>query len=79
MYQSELADKGVDLSTCRCGEKVGRNKGVFITPEFGFIAGKPEKPKMTRPEKTYSTRKYFAREGHLEKELTLPLSTTVKV
>jgi superfamily II DNA or RNA helicase len=79
LYQSELADKGVDLGTCRCGGNVGRNKGVFITPEFGFIAGKPEKPKMSRPEKTYSTRKYFAREGHPEKELTLPLSTTVKL
>ncbi|HQA50220.1 MAG TPA: DEAD/DEAH box helicase [Syntrophomonadaceae bacterium] len=79
LYRSELADKEVDLNICLCGENVGRNKGEFITPEFGFIAGKPEKPKMSRPEKTYSTRKYFAREGHVEKELTLHLSTTVKL
>ena len=79
LYRSELAEKGVDLSTCLCGEKIGRNKGEFITPEFGFVAGKPEKPKMARPERTYSTRKYFAREGHVEKEGTLSLGTTLKL
>ncbi len=79
LYRSELADKGIDLSTCLCGEKIGRQRGIFITPEFGFIAGKPERPRMSKPEKTYSTRKYFAREGNVEKELTISLSTTLKL
>lgn len=79
LYQSELADKEVDLNICKCGASVGRNKGEFITPEFGFIAGEPEIPKMSKPQKTYSTRKYFSREGHVEKELTLRLNTTLKL
>ena len=79
LYRSELVDKGVDLSVCLCGENVGRQQGVFITPEFGFIAGKPERPRMSRPEKTYSTRKYFAHEGNVEKELTISLNSTLKL
>lgn len=79
LYRSELADKEIDLDTCICGENVGRNKGEFITPEFGFIGGEPEKPKMSKPLKTYSTRKYFAREGNVEMELILPLKKILKL
>ncbi|NLJ81145.1 MAG: DEAD/DEAH box helicase [Firmicutes bacterium] len=79
LYRRELADKNLDLSICRCGKNVGRQQGVFITPEFGFIAGKPEKPRMSKPEKTYSTRKYFAREGNVEKELAIALNSTLKL
>ena len=79
LYRSELEEKEIDLDICLCGRNVGRHKGVFITPNFGFVAGKPEKPKMSRPEKTYSTRKYFAHGGAIEKELTLHLNSTLKL
>ncbi len=77
LYRSELAEKEPDLRVCPCGQRIGRSQGVFITPEFGFIAEKPRRPKMTKPEKTYSTRNYFAREGKVEKELTLSLGKTL--
>jgi len=63
-YYSNIADNQNDLDTCKvCGHKIGNNRGIFITPEFGFIAGKPQKPTLVKPERTYSTRKYFADEG----------------
>jgi hypothetical protein len=79
LYRSELADKEVDLDICICGETVGRNKGHFITPEFGFIADKPGKPKMSKPKKTYATRKYFAQEGNIELDITLSLKNVLKL
>ena len=77
LYRSELAAKEPDLRICSCGHRVGRSQGIFITPEFGFIAEKPKRPKMSKPEKTYSTRNFFAREGKVEKELTLSLGKTL--
>ncbi|SNX52879.1 DEAD/DEAH box helicase [Thermoanaerobacterium sp. RBIITD] len=68
-YYSNIADVEKDFDTCSvCGHKIGNNRGVFITPEFGFIAGEPQKPTLVKPERTYSTRKYFAKEGKIERE-----------
>lgn len=53
--------------------KIGNHRGIFITPEFGFIADKPMAPTMSKPQKTYTTRKYFAQEGRMEEEITLNL------
>ncbi len=70
-YQSDIADKQNTMDTCICGERIGNHRGTFITPEFGFIAGQPETPTMSRPQKTHTTRKYFAQEGKIEQEVTL--------
>lgn len=72
-YQSDIADKQSVMDTCICGEKIGNHRGIFITPEFGFIADKPMAPTMSKPQKTYTTRKYFAQEGRMEEEITLNL------
>lgn len=72
-YQSDIADKNLSVDKCICGEKIGKQRGIFITPEFGFIADKPLTPTMLRPQKTYTTRKYFAQEGNMEEEITLKL------
>jgi len=72
-YQSDIADKHTVIDTCICGERPGNNRGTFITPEFGFIAGEPDKPAMSKPQKTYTTRKYFAQEGKIEQEIILTL------
>ena len=64
-YRSSIAEKNEDMDICICGNKI-RKRGTFITPEFGFISGPPAKPTMSKPEKTYTTRKYFAEEGKIE-------------
>ena len=64
-YRSSIAEKNEDMDICICGNKI-RKRGTFITPEFGFISGPPAKPTMSKPEKTYTTRKYFADEGKIE-------------
>ena len=80
LYRSQIAEMQGDLSTCLCGHKVGPDQGIFITPEFGFIAGKPGVPGMNRPQKTYATRKYFAQAGNVLSESELELyGTVVKV
>jgi len=77
LYRSQIAEMQGDLSTCLCGHKVGPDQGIFITPEFGFIAGKPGVPGMNRPQKTYATRKYFAQAGNVLSESELQLNGTV--
>jgi len=72
-YRSSIADIQDDLDECICGERVGRNKGTFITPEFGFIAGPPAVPGMTRPQRSFSTRKFFSQAGNVEREHSLEL------
>lgn len=63
-YWSDIAEKQVSTDLClKCGESIGQNKGTFIVPEFGFIADKPGKPGLSRPEKTYTTRKFYKDSG----------------
>ncbi|MDD2585772.1 MAG: DEAD/DEAH box helicase [Syntrophomonadaceae bacterium] len=56
----ELED---ELKICpACQTTFGINKGVFIIPTYGFLASrdKPSSPGQQKPEKTYTTRVYFA-------------------
>ncbi|MGI6284939.1 DEAD/DEAH box helicase [Neomoorella humiferrea] len=73
-YQSDIAEKNTPMDNCICGNKIGNNRGIFIVPEFGFIAGPPETPTMTKPQKTYTTRKFFAQEENIEQKITLTLN-----
>ncbi len=75
LYQSSMADKETAMDKCRCGEKYGKNKGTFITPEFGFLADKPERPTMSKPERTFSTRKYFSQVGRVIQEDELSIGS----
>lgn len=60
-FQVALEEAGKDISICgSCGNKVSRWKGTYIQPEFGFISEGPKKPSMKKPQKTYSTRKFFS-------------------
>jgi len=62
-YKSEKADIADGFDTCKaCGAKIGRKSGRFVVPEFGFVAGKRQKPTMQKPERTFSTRNYYAGE-----------------
>lgn len=59
-FQSEMEAKEIELDHCdKCGESIGKKKGTYVIPEFGFISDEPKEPKMSKPEKTYSTRNYF--------------------
>ncbi len=61
-YHSDISEKETDMTRCSaCQEVIGKHKGTFITPEFGFVAGPPSQPRMSRPKKTYTTRKFFPR------------------
>lgn len=63
-YESELYDGTTQITTCSsCGNRIGKKKGVFVIPEFGFISENPKPPTMEKPRKTYTTRKYYARGG----------------
>jgi hypothetical protein len=66
-YQRVLADTRQTLETCRvCGRPlVGRNRGTFIVPEFGFMTSvnPPAQPGEARPERTYSSRTYYSGEA----------------
>ncbi len=63
-YQRVQAETGQKLETCKaCGKPlVGRNRGTFVIPSFGFITSldPPGQPGETRPERTYTTRTYFS-------------------
>jgi ATP-dependent helicase YprA (DUF1998 family)/ribosomal protein S14 len=62
-YHSVIDETEKEIDICQvCGKKIGKMKGTFVTPELGFISAKPEEPKMSRPEKTYSSRQYFTGE-----------------
>ncbi|ADL68468.1 Protein of unknown function DUF1998 [Thermoanaerobacterium thermosaccharolyticum DSM 571] len=74
-YYSDIANKEKEFDVCIfCGNKIGRNRGTFITPEFGFVAGPPQKPTLIKPQRTYTTRKYFAQEEKIEKKLEFDLN-----
>lgn len=82
-YQSVLEDSGRSLDTCNaCGKPLqGRNKGVFVKPEFGFIAENklPLKPGEKQPEKTYTTRSYYSGESKERDRLMVSLSNGVSL
>ena len=63
-YQSVLAEPGRALESCKACKRplAGRNRGIFLIPEFGFISSTkpPAKPGEARPERTYTTRTYYS-------------------
>jgi len=77
-YQRVLADTQEPLETCRaCGYLLeGRDQGTFIVPEFGFITSNdpPSRPGESRPERTYTTRPYFAGEWKEVERLEVELN-----
>ena len=59
-FQSEIDAKDIDMDSCiKCDAPIGKKRGTYVIPEFGFISDKPKEPTMIKPEKTYSTRNYF--------------------
>lgn len=71
-YKSQIAEKQKESRVeCICGQEMRSSYADFITPEFGFISDKPKVPGLSKPQKTYSTRKYFAQEGKMGDEIIL--------
>lgn len=82
-YQSERAELTKGFSHCNvCGNRIGRNQGIFIVPAFGFIADreKPGNPGEEKPEKTYTTRVYFSGKSSGEEEkISLKLAEGIEL
>ncbi len=80
-YQRVLADSEKSLDNCEaCGRPLeGRNQGIFVIPEFGFIASTkpPAEPGEEQPEKTYTTRTYYSGESDRRDELLVNLKNNV--
>lgn len=81
-YQRVLvADSEKTLDNCEaCNRPLeGRNQGIFVMPEFGFIASTkpPAEPGEEQPEKTYTTRTYYSGESDRRDELTVNLKNNV--
>lgn len=70
-YVRQRAELEGSMDHCQnCGNPIsGLNKGIFIMPNYGFIAANntPATPGEQRPEKTYSTRIYYSGE-HVPKD-----------
>lgn len=76
-YQRILADTSDSLTQCRlCGQPlVGRNRGTFVVPEFGFMTSleSPSEPGDTRPARTHTTRTFYAGEARAGEQAELVL------
>lgn len=74
---------GRALRVCEaCGMPLGgRQRGVFLLPEFGFMTerGEPGNPGEKRPERTYSTRVYYSGESQRGDQVTLDFGRTCLV
>ncbi len=76
-YQRVLADTGQMLHICAaCGSPLeGRKvRGTFVIPEFGFVTSSstsPRRPGEARPQRTYTTRVYFAGDASIEESQTV--------
>lgn len=87
-YQRVLAEAEADapLEFCvACGESLAgrRNRGFFITPEFGFVTRRerPSFPGESRPERTYTSRVFFSGESVAVGDVleVLSVSTSLKL
>ncbi len=82
-YQRVLAESGQKFDVCiACGRPLeGRNKGIFVVPEFGFIASlqPPAKPGEARPARTYASRIYYSGKSKESEVKTLSLGQTTLV
>jgi len=76
-YQRVRADLDKNLETCEACDHLleGRNQGIFLIPEFGFIADNkmPSGPGEEKPEKTYTTRTYYSGKSDRRDELIINL------
>lgn len=79
-YQRVLVNTGKELEKCdKCGRSFNKNenireKGIFVIPEFGFIADSVvKKPGISKPERTYSTRPYYT--GEADERLKIQLNS----
>jgi superfamily II DNA/RNA helicase len=82
-YQSVPTETGQTLDFCQaCGQPLeGKNQGKFIIPQFGFITSvkRPDKPGDSRPQKTYTTRKYYSGKSEESDRLETPLQGTTLI
>lgn len=66
-YQRKQEQTEQELRNCSaCNQPLtGRDNFKFLIPEFGFMTEtkEPKRPGMQRPERTYTTRTYFAGES----------------
>jgi ATP-dependent helicase YprA (DUF1998 family) len=80
-YQRILADLEKTIDNCNACHRPleGKNQGIFIIPEFGFIASTklPAEPGEEQPEKTYTTRTYYSGESDRKDELAVNLKNNV--
>jgi hypothetical protein len=79
-YQRVWADTDEKLDMCiACHQPLsGKDQGVFVIPEFGFITTTrpPAKPGDSRPERTYTTRTYFSGKSKESDTLILDVGKT---
>ena len=80
-YQRGPEGSDEPLKKCEgCGQFLeGKNQGIFLKPEFGFIASteQPSEPGETQPEKTFTTRTYYSGESDRRDELTVKLKNNI--
>jgi len=82
LYQRGPEGSEEPLKNCKgCGQPLegSRNQGIFLKPEFGFIAStkRPAEPGVGQPEKTYTTRTYYSGESDRKDGLTVNLKNNV--
>jgi hypothetical protein len=77
-YVRRRAELALPMEQCdNCGNPLtGTNKGTFIIPAYGFIAGReaPAAPGERRPERTYTTRIYYSGEARKRDKVELKLN-----
>ncbi len=82
-YMSDRAELEKPMDRCvSCGNPIsGRQKGVFVLPNYGFMAAneKPAIPGEQRPERTYTTRIYYKGERVERDRSELKLNNLVLV
>jgi hypothetical protein len=78
-----LAESGQTLETCQACKRplLGRKRGTFVVPEFGFIASlkPPARPGEARPERTYTTRVYYSGKSKESERITLSMGPATLV
>lgn len=66
-FQKALSIDEDDFLNCKsCNYKITNHRyfGTYLVPEFGFVAEyQSKKPTMQKPQKTYTTRKYYTPGG----------------
>lgn len=80
-YHRILADSEKSLEICESCNRAfeGRNQGILVFPEFGFISSTkpPQKPGEEQPKRTYTTRTYYSGDARKEYELPFELKHNI--